>query len=68
MENLYNSKRLIGELLGAVIAIVWVSYAILAPDNMVFLVVAIATTILLGTLSGGLIKLSSQPKESAQPK
>ncbi|MFX1466100.1 MAG: hypothetical protein ACFFA5_06475, partial [Promethearchaeota archaeon] len=49
---------LIGELLGATIAVVWISFALLGAGNMVFLAVAISLTILLGVLSGGLIKLS----------
>ena len=60
MEDLYNSKRLVGELLGAIIAVVWISYALLGSGNMVFLVVALAVTILLGTLSGGFIALSKK--------
>jgi len=53
-------KEVIGWLLGAAIAVAWISYALLGPGNMVFLVVAIALTILLGTLSGGLITLSKK--------
>jgi len=64
VEELYNTKRLIGELLGAAIAIVWICYALIAPDNMVFLAVAISLTILFGVLSGGFLKLSAEPKES----
>jgi ABC-type Fe3+-siderophore transport system permease subunit len=60
VEELYNYKRLIGELSGATIAVVWISYALLGPGNMVFLVVAISLTILLGVLSGGLIGLSKK--------
>jgi len=62
VEDLYNYKRLVGELLGAAIAVVWISYALLDPGNMVFLVVAISLTILLGVLSGGFIKLSKNDK------
>ncbi len=58
VEDLYNLKTLVGELLGAVIAVVWIAFAFLGAGNMVFLVVALAVTILLGTLSGGLIALS----------
>lgn len=62
---MYNYKRLIGELLGAAIAVVWVSFAILGLlGNMVFLAVAISLTILFGVLSGGFIKLSAKTKES----
>ena len=57
---MYNSKTLIGELLGALIAVVWIAFAFLGAGNMLFLVVAISLTILLGTLSGGLIALSKK--------
>jgi hypothetical protein len=60
VEELYNYKRLIGEFLGAAIAVVWIIYAFLGPGNMVFLVVTISLTILLGVLSGGLIGLSKK--------
>jgi hypothetical protein len=54
-------KEVIGWVLGAAIAIVWVSFAILGLlGNMVFLVVAISLTILLGVLSGGLTALSKK--------
>jgi hypothetical protein len=59
---MYNYKRLIGELIGAAIAIVWIAYALLGLGDMLFLVVAISLTILLGTLSGGLIALSKKEK------
>lgn len=57
-----DCKEVIGWLSGASIAVVWISYALLGPGNMVFLVVALALTILLGTLSGGLIALSKKSK------
>ena len=57
---MYNVKTLIGEILGACIAIVWIAFALLGAGNMLFLVVAISLTILLGTLSGGLIALSKK--------
>lgn len=53
-----TTKEVIGWVLGAGIGVVWIGYALLGPGNMVFLVVAICLTILLGVLSGGLIKLS----------
>jgi hypothetical protein len=68
VEDLYNYKRFIGELLGVAIAIVWISYGILGAGNLVFLVVAISLTLLLGVLSGGFIKLSTQTEESAKTK
>jgi hypothetical protein len=56
-------KEVIGWVLGAGIAVVWIGYALLGAGDMVFLVVAISLTIVLGVLSGGLIKLSqSNPK------
>ena len=60
VKNVYNSKTLIGELLGAAIAVVWIAFAFLGAGNMLFLVVAISLTILLGTISGGLIALSKK--------
>jgi len=56
-------KRITGELCGAAIAVVWIAWALLAAGDMVFLVVALILTILLGVLSGGLIKLSAETKE-----
>ena len=60
MKNLVEYKEVIGWLLGAAIAVVWISFALLGPGNMVFLVVAISFTILLGVSSGGLIALSKK--------
>jgi hypothetical protein len=57
---LYNSKRLFAEILGAGIAVVWIAFAFLGASNIVFLAVAISLTILLGTLSGGLIAISEK--------
>ncbi|MBY9019627.1 MAG: hypothetical protein KGD67_01120 [Candidatus Lokiarchaeota archaeon] len=57
---MYNSKTLIGELLGAAVAIIWIAFAFFGAGNMLFLVVAISLTILLGTISGGLIALSKK--------
>ncbi|MHA1985412.1 MAG: hypothetical protein ACW98D_02125 [Promethearchaeota archaeon] len=56
---MYNYKKLIGELLGALIAVVWIAWALIWPGNMVGLAIAIDLTILLGTISGGLIALST---------
>jgi len=58
VEDLYNYKNLLSELLGVAIAVVWISFAILGAGNMVFLVVAISLTIIFGVLSGGLIALN----------
>ena len=59
-ENLYNTKRLIGELLGAAVPVVWICWALIVPGNLLFLAIAISLTILLGVLSGGFLKLSKQ--------
>jgi ABC-type Fe3+-siderophore transport system permease subunit len=53
-------KDVIGWLCGAGIAVSWITYALLDPGNMILLVVALALTILLGTISGGLIALSKK--------
>jgi hypothetical protein len=66
VDDLYNYKRLVGEIFGAAIAIVWVAFGILGAGDMLFLVVAISLTILFGVLSGGLIKLGSKDKEGAK--
>ncbi|MFX1236450.1 MAG: hypothetical protein ACFFAS_12075 [Promethearchaeota archaeon] len=60
MDNIYNYKNLIAELLGVCIAIVWICFGILGAGNLVFLVVAISLTILLGVISGGLIAVSEK--------
>jgi len=60
VKDLYNSKTLIGEICGALIAVVWIAFAFLGAGNMLFLVIAISLTILLGTISGGLIALSKK--------
>ena len=63
MEELVDYKEVIGWLLGAAIAVVWISYALLGAGCMVFLVVAISLTILLGTASGGLIAISKEKND-----
>ncbi|MFX0075948.1 MAG: hypothetical protein ACFE96_10930 [Candidatus Hermodarchaeota archaeon] len=60
---MYNTKMLIGEVLGACIAIVWIAFAILGAGNMYFLTAAICLTILLGTASGGLIAVSKKESD-----
>jgi len=60
VEDLYNYKTLLGELFGAAIAVVWIAFALLGRGSLFFLVIAIDLTILLGTLSGGLIGLSKK--------
>ena len=71
VEDLYNYKTLVGELLGASIAVVWIWFAflvVLFGNVLVFLAVAISLTILLGTLSGGFLKLSKNIEEGAKTK
>ena len=63
MKDLYDYKKLLGELLGAAIAVVWICYAILGPGNMIFLAVAISLTIIFGVLAGGLIGLGGKSVE-----
>ena len=53
-----DSKKLVGELLGAFIAVAWITWALLWPGDMVGLVIALAITILCGTLVGGLFAIS----------
>ena len=62
MIDLVDYKEVIGWVAGAAIAVVWISFALLSPGNMVLLVIAISLTILLGTISGGLIALSKKNK------
>ena len=57
---MYNIKTLLGEIFGALIAVVWISFAFFGAGNMYFLTAAICLTILLGTLSGGLIAVSKK--------
>jgi hypothetical protein len=70
-KNKNNYKEVTGWVLGASIGVVWISFALLYSklgflEGRVFLVVAIALTVLLGTLSGGFIELSK--KESVKTK
>ena len=60
---MYNYKRLVGELLGAAIAVVWIAFALLGSGDRLFLVVAISLTILFGVISGGLIGLSKKKND-----
>jgi hypothetical protein len=48
---MYNYKRMLGELFGVAIAVVWILFAFLGAGNFVFLAVAISLTILFGVLS-----------------
>ena len=56
-------KRLIADLLGAVIAVAWITWALLFPGNMVGLVIALDITILCGTLSGGLYAINANKND-----
>ena len=57
---MYNYKRLVGEIFGAAIAIVWITFGLLGAGNLIFLVVAISLTILFGVLSAGFIGIGKK--------
>ncbi len=57
-------KEIIGALLGVLIAVLWISYALIAPGSMVFLAIAIGGTLILGTLSGGLYAMAKKEKSN----
>ncbi len=57
-RNKAENKEVIGWVFGASIAVAWIGFALLGPGNMISLFVALALTILFGTISGGLIALS----------
>ncbi|MHA2398580.1 MAG: hypothetical protein ACXADU_06790 [Promethearchaeota archaeon] len=59
-------KEVIGWMLGASIAVVWISFAFLGAGNMMFLVVAISLTMILGTLSGGFIGISKKKNNTKE--
>ena len=59
-------KEVIGWMLGASIAVVWISFAFFGAGNMVFLAVAISLTILLGTASGGLTAVTQKKSDSKE--
>jgi hypothetical protein len=61
VKDLTDVKEVVGWLLGASIAVVWLWFALLGVQtvgSVTALFIAIAVTILFGTLSGGLIALS----------
>ena len=62
MKNLDNWKEVVGALLGVFIAVVWLAFAMIG-FNVFF---AIALTLVLGTLSGGLYGISKKAKQSAK--
>ena len=57
---MYNYRRLVGEIFGAAIAVVWIAFGLLGAGNLVFLVVAISLTILFGVLSAGFIGIGKK--------
>jgi hypothetical protein len=59
-QNKIEYKEAIGWLFGAFIPVAWISYALIDPGDLVLLVIALALTILFGTLSGGFIALSKK--------
>ena len=59
-------KQAAGAVLGSAIAVAWVSWALVTPGDIVGLVIAIAITIIFGTLSGGLYSLSEKEKKSGK--
>lgn len=61
---MYNYKKLAGEMLGATIPVVWIIWVLVGAGNLGGLAFAISLTILLGVLSGGLIKLSTITNEN----
>ena len=62
MKNLDNWKEVAGALLGVLIAVVWLAFAMLGFH--VFF--AIALTMVLGTLSGGFYSISAKAKASVK--
>jgi hypothetical protein len=58
-----DSKKLIADLLGAVIAVAWIIWALLFPGDMLGLVIALAISILCGTLSGGLYAINANKND-----
>ncbi|MFW9824606.1 MAG: hypothetical protein ACFFE4_16810 [Candidatus Thorarchaeota archaeon] len=59
-----NWKEIIGALLGVLIAVVWLAFAMIGFH--VFY--AIALTMVFGTLSGGMYALSAKQKENNKSK
>jgi uncharacterized protein YacL len=57
-------KEIIGAILGVLIAVLWVSYAVIAPGSMLFLAIAIVGTIILGILTGGLYAMAKKEKSN----
>ena len=53
-------KQFLGWLFGGAIGVVWICFALIAPGDMMFLVVAISLTILFGVISGGFLRLSTK--------
>jgi hypothetical protein len=61
VKNLDNWKEVGGALLGVLIAVVWLAFAMIGFH--VFF--AIALTLVLGTLAGGLYSISAQEKKKS---
>ena len=66
MEYLENWKEVLGALFGVLIGVVWIGFALLGPNDMVFLFIAIALTMVFGTLSGGFYAMSYQEKKEGK--
>jgi len=67
---LYNYKRLVGEVLGAAVAVVWIMFVFLVVvmigSVLLLLAVAISLTLILGVLSDGFLKLSKKDEENKE--
>ena len=61
-----NWKEVIGALFGVLIGVVWLGYVLIGPGDIMFLFVAIALTMVFGTISGGLYSISAQSKNQAK--
>lgn len=66
MEYLNNWKEVLGVLFGVLIGVVWIGFALLGSNDMVILFIAIALTMIFGTLSGGLFVMSYQVKKAGK--
>ena len=62
MKNLENWKEVVGALLGVLIAVVWLAFAMIG----LHIFFAIALTLVLGTLAGGFYAISAQGKKNAK--
>jgi len=62
VKNLENWKEVVGALLGVLIPVVWLAFAMIG-FNVFY---AIALTLVLGTLAGGFYGISAQAKKGAK--